>query len=76
MKNKDNSEVANKLGEIFLAAQVVEDYFQATYHGDMEAVRAVFHEAAMIVGFIEDEFYAFSVDEFIARLSQYPSSAW
>ena len=61
--------------EISAAAQVVENYFQATYHGDMDAIRAVFHEAATIVGFIDDEFYVFSVDEFITRLSQYPSSA-
>jgi uncharacterized protein YyaL (SSP411 family) len=48
---------------------VVEAYFHATYNGDAGGIKKVFHEVATISGYIEDEFYTWTVDQFVANIA-------
>jgi len=53
-------------------AKVVEQYFYATYHGDADGIRNVFHKDATINGFLDDKFYSWSVEAFIKNIVDRP----
>jgi ketosteroid isomerase-like protein len=57
------------------AKHVVEAYFQATYHGDAEEIKKVFHERATVSGYVGDAFYSWTVDEFVNNITSRPIAA-
>ena len=55
--------------------KVVEMYFTGTYHGKEEELRRAFYPEARIVGSINGTINDWSLDAFIARVTQPPTSA-
>lgn len=55
--------------------QVVELYFQTTYHEEASAIKGLFHPTARINGFIAKQFYTWSIDEFVANICARPVAA-
>lgn len=63
------------MNKIAQAQQRVEAYFQATYYGKEYAIRDCFHPDATISGFIEQQFYSWPIDTFIANVMKRPIAA-
>lgn len=55
--------------------QVIEDYFQGTYHADGTRLERAFHPDAHIVGFLGDIQSDETSTEFISRIISGPSQA-
>ncbi len=58
-----------------IITQIITQYFQATYHGDSDQLKQIFHPNARISGTINAEFYDWSVSEFSSRVCSKPSAA-
>jgi hypothetical protein len=55
--------------------ECVNDYFLGTYHGDAKQIKNAFHPDAEISGILKGQYYAWTLDEFIQRVTTAPTSA-
>lgn len=55
--------------------QVVELYFMATYHGDVQGIRQAFHPKSQITGHFKEQYIEWDLEQFIAHINSKPSAA-
>ncbi len=55
--------------------QIINMYFNGTYHGDGDLLKKAFHPNARITGIINDTVYDWSLDDFIKRVTTSPTAA-
>jgi hypothetical protein len=53
---------------------VINNYFQGTYHGNADLLSQAFHPNARITGIIEDNIIDWSISEFITRVTEEPTA--
>ena len=53
--------------------EVAERYIEATYRGDVEALRGCFHKSAVMSGYLGDELLTGSADRFFRDIASAPS---
>lgn len=55
-------------------SNIVKSYFAATYQGNEADLRRIFHPDAHIIGILNNQYFDWTLTEFIARVTTKPSA--
>jgi hypothetical protein len=53
--------------------KIVNLYFKGTYEGNADVVRQAFHPDAHITGILQGQYYDWTLNDFVARITQIPT---
>jgi len=55
--------------------EIINYYFKGTYEGNIDLLKQAFHPDAHITGILHEQYYDWTLSDFIERVTQPPSSA-